>query len=370
MIAIDKGNIARWKIDTPFENWLSRRADNSNLFKTLYCTYYSVFDKKYYKNGIAMAEKVYNTYNGQELFGNNKKAVIKDMIYCLHRFGFSFNEYFLYELYKKNTMGRDEFVADKMRYEYYCIMNTDEGKKLLRDKGKTYELFKPYFKRECLKVYSVEDRQSFLDYVKKHDRFIYKPIGEDCGRGVRIITSLEHEPEKLFDGLLASGHFILEELICQSDEMAKFHKSSINTVRVVTINCKDGVHALYSFYRMGRGGAIVDNAGAGGIFAEVDIKSGIVFSKAISEYTNESYFIHPDSGEMILGYQLPDWEDAIKLVKQMALVIPEMKHIGWDLAHTDNGWVLVEANGSGQPVSQMASKRGIKKELMKCMENL
>lgn len=38
--------IAQWKIDTPFENWLSYKADKSEFWKSVYVKYYRFFDKK------------------------------------------------------------------------------------------------------------------------------------------------------------------------------------------------------------------------------------------------------------------------------------------------------------------------------------
>ena len=72
----------------------------------------------------------------------------------------------------------------------------------------------------------------------------------------------------------------------------------------------------------------------------------------------------------ILGAQLPDWQQAVALVKALADRIPSMKYIGWDLAHTEDGWVVVEANGSGQFVSQIADRTGHKNELLQLMNKL
>ena len=36
---------AIWKLDTPFENWLSYRADKSEFLKKLYVLYYKIFDR-------------------------------------------------------------------------------------------------------------------------------------------------------------------------------------------------------------------------------------------------------------------------------------------------------------------------------------
>lgn len=355
MIAIEKGKIARWKIDTPFENWLGKKAENSEFYKKLYCGYYRIFDREYYKKGVKMAKDILTKWKV-----DIDDSIIRDMIFCLHRYGFTFYEYFVLGICNKNSKGREEYIADKMRYEYYYMMNSEKGNKLLRDKGKTYELFQKYFKRKCAPIYDEKDESKFNEFVSQVNKFIYKPIGKDCGKGVQILLSAECN----FNELIKSGPFIVEELINQSEIMASFHKESVNTIRIPTVLCNDGVHIINPCFRMGRGNSIVDNAGSGGIFAAVDKETGIVYSKAVSEYGDEEYIKHPDSQKIIIGFQIPDWQQLIEIVKDAATVLPEMRYVAWDFAHTDKGWVLVEANGSGQFIIQMADKIGRKKELL------
>lgn len=81
--------IARWKLDTPIENWLSYRADHSSFFKRLYLFYYFLFDRKYYLVGRQMAKKVFTSHASSDGV-SDINAVVNDMIYCLHRFGISF----------------------------------------------------------------------------------------------------------------------------------------------------------------------------------------------------------------------------------------------------------------------------------------
>ena len=51
--------IAVWKIDNTIENWLSYKADHSEIWKWVYVSYYRYADKKYYQGGI----KFINNYN-------------------------------------------------------------------------------------------------------------------------------------------------------------------------------------------------------------------------------------------------------------------------------------------------------------------
>ena len=90
-----------------------------------------------------------------------------------------------------------------------------------------------------------------------------------------------------------------------------------------------------------------------------EIKVG---QSAIDERMNR-YVVHPDSGKAILGFQIPKWEEAKSFVVDLANVLPELKYCGWDLALTNQGWVMVEANGKGLFIGfQMPTQEGFRVE--------
>lgn len=359
---------ARWKYDSPFENWLSHRADHSECMKFLYVGFYRLFDKTFYEKGLPLAERAIDTFlqSGGKLPFSRKKAV-RDMVYSLHRFGTMFNEYFLFEFYNKNVYGRETFICDKRRYEYYRLMNKDENIQLFDNKQETYRLFHPYYKRALLTVESAEQLDAFITFVKEHPTVIIKPLASSGGRGVHKRTVSQEGAQAVFRELLKSGAFIVEEAVVQSNIMAQFHPSSLNTVRVPTIIANGKARVFAPFFRMGSGGSVVDNAFGGGIFAAVDETTGIVISPAVNK-NGQSFIKHPDTGATIIGFQLPEWDKAVALVQELATVVKGNRYTAWDLAYTDNGWVMIEGNARGEFVGQMASKVGRREDLMQLIQ--
>ena len=70
----------------------------------------------------------------------------------------------------------------------------------------------------------------------------------------------------------------------------------------------------------------------------------------------------------IVGFKIPEWEKALELAKALSRVVPEWYFAGWDLAYTDKGWVMVEANSRGQFVCfQTSTQIGFRKELEKTL---
>lgn len=358
--------LAPWKINNPIEQWLSYKADNSEFWKRLYVLYYRLFDSKYYKGGIKQIEKNIKLFDGSSKMGGgeNYQQLMRDMVYSLHRFGCMFDEYFLFNFPKLNSKGRETYITDKNRWKYYYSLNSQSGRELLKNKYKFYCLFHQYFKRELLPITSLEDKEKYETFTINNSSFIIKPNGSSGGRGVRIVKS----DETSFESLI-SEKVICEELIKQSDIMSQIHPKSVNTLRVPTIKTKRGIDIFYPLLRVGVGDSNVDNATSGGIFALVDKKTGLVFTEARDEKANV-FIKHPDTGICFPGFQIPDWESLIEIVKELATIDTGCCYTGWDMAHTDAGWVLVEGNASGQLVMmQLFSKQGIKYDLEKVLKN-
>ena len=162
--------------------------------------------------------------------------------------------------------------------------------------------------------------------------------------------------------------FVAEELIIQAKELSAVHASSVNTMRVITIRMDDRVEVLPCVWRVGRGGRCVDNGGSGGIFCILD-DNGVIFSTA-DEHGN-SYDVHPDTKHPLVGFKVPRHEEARELAKELAMVVPSNRWCGWDLALTEEGWVLQEANSQGGIVAvQTPLRRGMRKEIDALMEEL
>jgi len=354
--------IAPWKIDHPIERILEKAADKSEFGKCLYVKFYELFDRAYYVKGMSFIEKNIKLFVG-DVSKKQKKAYVYDMVYALHRFGCMFDEYFLFNFPKLSTYGRDTFLTDKNRWAYYSKMNLDENKDLFTNKRKAYEVFKEYYNRELIELTEDSDIEAFRDFVERHNRAIVKPIGGSGGKGCFIASVEDYESvDAMFAEIRKNGAVVIEELLSQSAELANLHPASLNTVRVPTIRLKDRVVVYRPFLRVGRGNSVVDNAASGGVFVPVDADTGICCAKGVDEFGN-AYMMHPDSSIVFPGYQIPRWDEAVALVNKLAHVVEGNRYVGWDLALTDNGWVMVEGKPYGQFVIQIANQKGVKDEI-------
>lgn len=367
MIEKNEYGIARWRINSEEERRLAQLADASVEGRSAYVAYYRENDTEYYEAGLPFIDRVLDRF-GVHSVGEERRELIEDMIYSLHRFGFAFEEYFLLDLGGKSVEEREEYISDKVRYEYYARLNTSDGRRLLNDKAATLRRLGRYVGRDFLEVASGggAQRDAIARFLSEHGDVVVKPLSECCGRGVSLFKEGEADADSILAALSTSGA-VIEERIVQSPEMAAFHPESLNTVRMPCVMCRDGVHVITPFFRMGRGESVVDNAGAGGIFANVEAATGVLSTDGFDE-NGVRYPLHPDTGIAIKDARLPDWAGALHLVDELMLLVPENRYVGWDIAHTDGGWIVVEGNARGQFVMQFADKVGLRKEFERLIE--
>lgn len=113
----------------------------------------------------------------------------------------------------------------------------------------------------------------------------------------------------------------------------------------------------------------MDNASSGGIIVPVDAETGICVKEGVDERGNH-YVLHPNTGVALPGFRVPRWEEAVSLAKELAHVVKGNHYVGWDLALTEEGWVMVEGNPRGQFIMQIATKQGVKDEIEAYMSQI
>lgn len=295
-----------------------------------------------------------------------------NILFYRYAYGFLPEEYLSFGLEKKSIEEAKEYISDIERIKMDCRMSDMADSKIYKNKMRTYQCFKEYYKREAILLSKERDKKKLIDFSKDHTSFIVKEPFESCGRGIDFIDISEGNQsiDDFYSDLISSGSAIVEELISQSDSLSQLNNTSVNTVRCITFYTRSGVIIPYCFIKIGRKGSRVDNGGAGGILAGIDSESGKIVTNGFTEY-GEEYVVHPDSEIAFQGYQLPDWVEMKKICTELAKMTPSVKYIGWDLAHTNDGWVIVEGNNCSQLIGpQIVWQRGIKSEILDLMSDM
>ena len=183
--------------------------------------------------------------------------------------------------------------------------------------------------------------RAILDSIHKAS----KRAKEDDGEGIQSLATADIDDyDVLYDRLVKGGQLLIEEPIRQHPDMNKLCPDSVNTVRIVTLVTAQGAQMVYALVRMGMGGVCVDNVSSGGMYAPVN-EHGQLYRPAFCDKTGKYYERHPVTGTEITGFQIPLFDQALELCRTASRrVEAHLKYIGWDVAITPDGPVLVEGN--------------------------
>ncbi len=136
----------------------------------------------------------------------------------------------------------------------------------------------------------------------------------------------------------------------------------LSTVRVLTLHKPDGPVVLRACEKIPGGGNVADNFWReGNLLARIDRESG-QRTGAISGHglRLREHGHHPDNDAAIAGTAVPNWPQVRALALEGARLIQDLPLIGWDIAPTEDGAVIVEVNCSPDLLMpQMADCRGI-----------
>ena len=283
-----------------------------------------------------------------ELLENHDKLkeTIADMETMFFLYGYTYEEYVAFRFMDKTMEERMSFLSGAERRKVLIAINDEEACNLFHDKHACYLKFKKYFRRKQTCIYHKKDYAEFQRFCKKVPAFVKKPIVAQKGKGVEpIFTDKNTDLKALMKSLLdENGPFVMEEIIETHPALKAVNPDSVNTVRVETFF--DGKKAAISnaFFRVGKAGYFVDNGSAGGIIVPINLESGTLTATG-RDKTNMTYTIHPDTGIVFDGYELPNWSQLLKLSKKLAAVHPLVPYVGWDLTLNERGkWLVVEGN--------------------------
>ena len=290
------------------------------------------------------------------------------MVLVRRLYGIGYKDYFQCRCDQLSLYQISNLVPFSEQKKLWIQVNNSDLRHILTDKYKAYLHFRDYYQRDVILVSGRESEEEFKSFCHSHPRFIVKPLSRCCGRGIQLID--------IYDGTFCIEDFIesnpdgfvVEELIKQNVVLSSLHPGSVNTLRINTVNYGDSVEVKWPCLRIGCGDSVVDNAGAGGIFGAIDVATGVITN--VSDEFHHTFTEHPDTKISLIGFQVPKWQEACEMANSLARLFPYCPFVGWDLALTDNGWVMVEGNHRPLLIYQIATGKGIRKEFLEMKKRL
>ncbi len=208
--------------------------------------------------------------------------------------------------------------------------------------------------------------------------FIAKPANGVYGRGVTLYSRAGDVYEdslgrvftasSLYDRLQAESthaRLVIQERVFNHPDIERLTGArSLQTARVATWIADDGqfeiYHALFKFIL---GDKVSDNflvGSTGNMMADIDPELGILdtpFAASPDGIGFKSVPVHPVTGADMTGVVLPHWSSARQLLERASRLFLPLRTIGWDVALSSEGPVLIEGNAWWDPFTPRVSER-------------
>jgi hypothetical protein len=162
------------------------------------------------------------------------------------------------------------------------------------------------------------------------------------------------------------GYLLQERILPHPDLLPLMPGPALGTVRVLTFLQPDGgVEIPWAALKVPAPGAVADNWRFGGLFAGVDVPSGKLLSAvgpSPERPVTHDVERHATTGARFVGFALPHWPEVLALVERAARAFAVLPALGWDVAITPQGPLLLEANWAFAIFAEYTLDRGCAEE--------
>lgn len=234
---------------------------------------------------------------------------------------------------------------------------------------------KLYFYRRCerfslphpeLYAHVEDDEARVFRRPRQPGPIAAKPIAERGGKGFRLL----HPGEQDLDSEISFSRFLIrsvlgepvaliaQERITAHPALRDLAMDALPTARVTTVLDENGLpEVVTSVFRLpAELGVLTDNIKAGGILAAVDADGRLGIGRG-GKFLG-SFKVHPITGAQIEGRVLPEWKEVLDLARLAhRSAFCEYNLVGWDVAITQGGPVLIE--GNSKPCAIVAQRANL-----------
>lgn len=201
------------------------------------------------------------------------------------------------------------------------------------------------------KTYPVSE----LSKLFKED-IILKNIALEAGEGVIVMPYKNSMHwldqvgflESIENGTLKNYIWVVQKRYSSHPAIQKINSSALNTTRIVTVLGKNNLPKyLGGFQAFATNKATTDSWSHGSVYVGIDIENECLTGDGILSVHDKRGAIvssHPDSGITFQNYPIPYLKEAVDLCIQAHQLLYFNYIIGWDIAITENGPLIVEAN--------------------------
>lgn len=209
------------------------------------------------------------------------------------------------------------------------------------------------YKKGVVEKYD-ENCMNLRELLQERPHLFFKLVSSQKGQGCCSVDYIEgkyylNDVETQYSTIeqtLDSSEegYLVQIRLSQHKEVNRLYGHSINTLRIATVLYEEECVVLGSLLRCGANGMICDNCSQGGVVIGVD-EGGWLYKYGFFWHGGTKSDRHPNSGVIFSEFQVPYYEESLKLVKKAhTKAFSNIKTVGWDVAITPDGPVLIEGN--------------------------
>jgi hypothetical protein len=309
-------------------------------------------------------------------------VIIGRLLFWLLKYKGGFSFFFMLNLHKKGSRF-DQILSHKEFHRIHDRIDPVYYRSILEDKY-IFDCFMKGFNYPLAPLRGIviknrvrwlnEERtepiEALLNYeLNCYCKMITKWGGQDVHKleihkGTMIIDN-ELSDISRFKTLVSGAPFVLQNTLIQHAEMNRLNHSCVNTIRAITIHNGDCAINFINYLRLGVGNSIVDNISHGGLGCRIYDDGTLAETANDKNGFNTWLTYHPDSKIEFKGFKIPFFKEALDIVVHMHERFHCFFTIGWDIAITETGPVIIEANPVGSLWFEQTLYGGIKQQFLK-----
>ncbi len=173
---------------------------------------------------------------------------------------------------------------------------------------------------------------------------------DPASRRLRLVTGEELDMQAALSRI-APRHFrwgyLFQSRIFQHPTLSKLIGPTLGSFRVITFLHEAQSRVIAAFWKIPRQGMVADNLWRGAMIGAVNIATGEVGPVRTGLGPAADWCqTHPDTGGRFEGVQVPHWSALVDCVTRASGLLSGLPLVGWDVAISQDGPVIIEANTS------------------------
>ncbi|MYQ92046.1 hypothetical protein GTY20_12235 [Streptomyces sp. SID4946] len=207
-----------------------------------------------------------------------------------------------------------------------------------------------------------------LNLARGSGRVVVKPARYSSGGSGVVIVRPGEDGFDLSTYAHQWGTWLVERHVPQHRDLVMLNPCALNAFRVITLLREGIAKVLYVMLKLGGAESTTDNSAVGGIQIRVH-PDGRLDRYGYDRYL-DAHTHHHVGSVPFAGHRIARMAEVRELAARCARLFPQTPFIGWDIALTPGGPVVIEGNSSPSLAHVQRTHGGVAPELVPALRSV